>query len=389
MAADLIPGTRAEALLALRDFIEGPVLHYARLRNHIADRHTHVSRLSAAIAHRLVTEAEVLCAVLRVHKSTTVEKFVQEVVWRSYWKGWLELHSGVWRDFADTASTGGPLAERLHKGQSGCAAMDACARELVSTGYLHNHARMWWASFWIHRAGLPWKEGARFFFDHLLDADAASNTLSWRWVAGLQTPGKTYLVRRSNLDSYWPDAPSEGLEQLDGEPLVDIPQDSADRSLRGMEILPEGPGDSAAGLLLHEEDLSLECGPLSQFQPVAACFWKTPARSSVRAAWLNRAADDARARAENHFQKNVTEIQVLDSLKDWVETHELRRIVMAAPSVGPVRDSLEPFLQWCGECGIVVTRFRRRWDARVFPLAKAGFFPFWNSVRPHLSELIL
>jgi deoxyribodipyrimidine photo-lyase len=389
MAANLIPATRAEALLALHNFSDGPVLQYARLRNHIADRHTHVSRLSAAIAHRLVTEAEVLGAVLRVHKSTTVEKFVQEVVWRSYWKGWLELHPGVWRDFADAESSGSPLAERLQEGQSGCAAMDACARELVSTGYLHNHARMWWASFWIHRAGLPWKDGTRFFFDHLLDADAASNTLSWRWVAGLQTPGKTYLVRRSNLDSYWPDAPSEGLEQLDGEPLVDIPQDSADRSLRVMENFPEAPGESAAGLLLHEEDLSLECGPLSQFRPVAACFWKTPARSAIRAAWLNRALDDACARAENHFQKNVTEIQALNFLKDWVEAHDLGRIVMATPSVGPVRDSLRAFFQWCGECGIVVTLIRRRWDARVFPLAKAGFFPFWNSVRPQLSELIL
>ena len=72
MAADLIPATRSEALLALHDFIEGPVLQYARLRNHIAERHLHVSRLSAAIAHRLVTEAEVLSAVLRVHKPTTV-----------------------------------------------------------------------------------------------------------------------------------------------------------------------------------------------------------------------------------------------------------------------------------------------------------------------------
>lgn len=303
MAVDLIPATRAEALLALHDFIEGPVLNYARLRNHIADRHTHVSRLSAAIAHRLVTEAEVLCEVLRVHKSTTVDKFIQEVVWRSYWKGWLELHPGVWRDFADAASVGGPLTERLREGQTGCAAMDACARELVTTGYLHNHARMWWSSFWIHRTGLPWKAGARFFFDHLLDADAASNTLSWRWVAGLQTPGKTYLVRRSNLDSYWPDAPPEGLEQLEGEACLNTPQDSADRSLRGLENLPEEPEDSAAGLLLHEEDFSLECGPLSRFQPVAACFWRTPARSPIRAAWLNRAVDDARARAENHFQK--------------------------------------------------------------------------------------
>jgi hypothetical protein len=389
MSTDLIPATRAEALLALHDFIEGPVQHYARLRNHIAERHTHVSRLSAAIAHRLVTEAEVLCAVLRVHKSTTVEKFVQEVVWRSYWKGWLELRPGVWRDFADVALAGGPIAERLREGQSGCAAMDAFARELVSTGYLHNHARMWWASFWIHRSGLHWKDGAQFFFDYLLDADAASNTLSWRWVAGLQTPSKTYLVRRSNLASYWPDAPSAGLDQLDGEPRLDIPQDSADRSLQATENLPEGPGDSAAGLLLHEEDLSLECGPLSRFHPVAACFWKTPERSSIRAAWLNLAIEDARARAGNHFQKNVVQMQAQDSLKEWVETNGLRRIVMAAPSVGPVRDSLEPFLQWCGESSIVVTRIQRRWDARVFPLARAGFFPIWNSVRPQLPELIL
>ena len=388
MTTDLIPATRAEALLALHDFIEEPVLHYARLRNHIAEQHKHVSRLSAAIAHRLVTEAEVLAAVLRVHKSTTVEKFLQEVVWRSYWKGWLELRPGVWRDFADAVPAGGATAERLREGHSGCVAMDAFARELVSTGYLHNHARMWWASFWIHRSGLHWKAGARFFFDHLLDADAASNTLSWRWVAGLQTPGKTYLVRRSNLASYWPDAPSAGLDQLDGEPRLDIPQDSADRSLQATENLPEGPGDSAAGLLLHEEDLSLECGPLSRFHPVAACFWKTPARSSIRAAWLNLAIEDARARAENHFQKSVAEMQALDSLKEWVETNGLRRIVMAAPSVGPVRDSLKPFLQWCGESSIVVTRIRRRWDARVFPLAKAGFFPFWNGLRPRLPELV-
>jgi len=207
-------------------------------------------------------------------------------------------------------------------------------------------------------------------------------------VAGLQTPGKTYLVRRSNLASYWPDAPSQGLDQLDGDPRVDIPQDSARRSLQDMENLPEGPGDSAAGLILHEEDLSLEYGPLSEFRPVAVCFWKTPARSSVREAWLKRASHDACARAEKHFQKNVAEIQLLDSLKDWVRAHDLRRIVMAAPSVGPVRDSLEPFLHWCGECGVVVMRIRRRWDARVFPLAKAGFFPFWNGLRPRLPELV-
>jgi len=178
MAAALIPATRAEALHALGDFVDGPVLRYARLRNHIADGHSHVSRLSAAITHRLVTEEEVIRTVLQIHKPAAVEKFLQEVVWRSYWKGWLELRPGVWRDFVDFTPAAEPLAESMRAGRSGCEAMDAFARELVSTGYLHNHARMWWASFWIHRAGLPWRDGAQFFLDHLLDADAASNTLS-------------------------------------------------------------------------------------------------------------------------------------------------------------------------------------------------------------------
>lgn len=388
MSLFAMPANRAEALRALNDFVQGPVLDYARLRNQIAARHVHVSRLSAAIAHRLVSEVEVLRAVLQVHKFPSVEKFIQEVVWRSYWKGWLELRPGVWRDFADFELLENPLAEKLRQGQSGCSAMDAMARELVSTGYLHNHARMWWASFWIHRSNMPWRNGARFFFDHLLDADAASNTLSWRWVAGLQTPGKTYLVRRFNLATYWPDAPAEGLEMLDGETIVDIPKDFADRSLRNLENHPESPADSLGGVLLHEEDLSLECGPLHDFRPSTACLWKTPPRSLIRASWLDSATRDAQARAESHFQCRVQEARTLLALKEWVEDHGLRRIVMAAPCVGSVGDSLDPFLQWCFGRGVHVDFIRRRWDSLLYPMAKEGFFPFWNNVQPLLSDLL-
>lgn len=388
MTAFAIPATRSEALRALDDFVQGPVLQYARSRNHITERHVHVSKLSAAIAHRLVAEVEVLRAVLQVHKLAAVEKFIQEVVWRSYWKGWLEMRPGVWRDFVDFRTAPLPLADRLREGKSGCAAMDALACELVSSGYLHNHARMWWASFWIHRAGLPWRDGARFFFDNLLDADAASNTLSWRWVAGLQTPGKTYLVRRSNLAAYWPDAPSDGLAMLDGEPIFEIPDDFADRSLHNLENHFNSLADCSGGLILHEEDLSPECGPLSKFSPSVACFWKTPPRSPIRASWLDTAIGDAQMRAENHFQCRVQDLQTPASLIDWVEFHGLRRVVMAQPCVGALRDSLNPFFKWCTEHGIVVAFIRHRWDSRVYPLAKAGFFPFWNSIRPHLTELI-
>ena len=178
MVEALIPATRTEALRTLGDFVDGPVLRYARLRNHIADGHPHVSRLSAAITHRLLTEDEVIRAVLQVHKPAAVEKFLQEVVWRSYWKGWLELRPGVWRDFVDFTPAAEPLADNLRAGRSGCEAMDAFARELVSTGYLHNHARMWWASFWVHRAGLPRGGMARDFFSTIFSMPMPQATRS-------------------------------------------------------------------------------------------------------------------------------------------------------------------------------------------------------------------
>lgn len=383
----MIPATRPEALAALHAFVDGPVRSYARLRNHIVPGHREVSRLSAAISHRLVGEAEVVRAVLAMHKPATVEKFLQEVAWRSYWKGWLEARPGVWRDFADAPPGADPQASALCAGSSGCEAMDACARELAATGYLHNHARMWWASFWIHRHNLPWRDGARFFLDHLLDADAASNTLSWRWVAGLQTSGKTYLVRRSNLEDYWPDAPLEGLEALNGEPTPVVPPDTADRTARPLGGYPEAPGSEPAVLLVHEEDLSVECTLPDSFDPRAVILWRTPPRSEARAAWMERAIADTRARLNAAFRVEPQVVDNLSSLIKCVEIQAVRRVVMAAPCVGPVRDSLQPFREWCAASGIPIAGVRRHWDAQVFPFAKAGFFPFWNSVRPRLEEL--
>ena len=87
-------------------------------------------------------------------------------------------------------------------GQTGIECFDTWARELTTTGYLHNYARMWFASIWIFTLKLPWQLGPDFFLRHLLDGDTASNTLSWRWVAGLQTVGKTYLARAANISRY-------------------------------------------------------------------------------------------------------------------------------------------------------------------------------------------
>jgi deoxyribodipyrimidine photolyase len=158
----------------------------------------------------MLLESEVVASVRANWAFPAVEKFVQEVYWRTYWKGWLEQRPAAWTRWTEAVPR---LREGLSgqqqsawaaacAGQTGIAGFDDWARELVATGYLHNHARMWFASIWIFTLRLPWELGAAFFYEHLLDGDAASNTLSWRWVAGLQTAGKTYVARADNIAHY-------------------------------------------------------------------------------------------------------------------------------------------------------------------------------------------
>ncbi|XOY57705.1 MAG: FAD-binding domain-containing protein [Rhodobacterales bacterium] len=159
------------------------------------------------------------------HSPQAAEKFVQEVFWRTYWKGWLELRPTVWADYQrDLAAAMNQIQtqaglrarwEAACLGQTGIDGSDHWARQLADTGYLHNHARMWFASIWIHTLQLPWVLGADFFSRHLLDGDAASNTLSWRWVGGIQTQGKAYLAQPDDIAKYTQDRfRPEGLAQL-------------------------------------------------------------------------------------------------------------------------------------------------------------------------------
>ncbi|WP_404818261.1 FAD-binding domain-containing protein, partial [Roseobacter sinensis] len=214
MALDSFPPTRTAALERLSAFLPRAGRHYAARRNYDLGpgRHHGVSGLSPYLRCRLITEEEVLQAVLARHAPQAAEKFIQEVFWRTYWKGWLELRPGVWDEYRrdlrrqwDDVQTQAGLRDRWEAactGDTGIACFDGWADELVNTGYLHNHARMWFASIWIFTLELPWELGADFFLRHLLDGDPASNTLGWRWVAGIQTVGKTYLARPDNIAKY-------------------------------------------------------------------------------------------------------------------------------------------------------------------------------------------
>ena len=377
---DLFSSDRQSALQRLDDFVQSGAAAYARTRNFVQAGHGNVSRLSAALRHRLLSEEEVIAAVRAAHRFPAVEKFVQEVVWRTYWKGWLEQHPGVWEDYVRQSAPAPPLPPPG-------GAMGRFTDELCTTGYMHNHARMWWAAWWCHQHGLPWAAGARFFLDHLLDADAASNTLGWRWVAGLQTPGKAYLARRDNLAKYWQDRGS--LEGIDDNVRARIPDETAERSRCSLSEYPEAPPALAGNVALvgHADDLSIETTPLGAIRPAAVAMIDQTGEtdSAVKLAWRSRAMDDASARWAAHCGKDVSRLLRWDALAAWMGKSGCETIVLMAPFVGPDADAWRPVRQTLRDAGFRVIECRRAWDQRLFPAARAGFFPFWHKARPMVS----
>ena len=205
--------TRQDAVHKLRSFIKNGLNTYSSQRNFDLgpQNRTNVSNLSPFIKKRIIHEEEVLNECLKVKKYEHIEKFIQEVFWRTYWKGWLEGRSEVWEKYKMSLNE---LVEQHKFGirkknyddavnaRTGIDCFDFWVNELIEFGYLHNHSRMWFASIWIHTLNLPWQLGANFFLKHLLDGDPASNTLSWRWVAGLHTQGKSYLANEDNINKF-------------------------------------------------------------------------------------------------------------------------------------------------------------------------------------------
>lgn len=403
------PLTRADALAAWGRF-RPRVKEYASRRNHVEPGHANVSRLSAALRHRLLIEDEVIRDTLAHCSFDAAEKWLQEVCWRRYWKGWLEMRPQVWTSWRQRVHE---LRETLPRevlekadavsaGESGVACMDKIARELTETGYLHNHARMWWASFWIHAEGLPWELGADFFFRHLLDADPASNTLSWRWVAGLQTPGKTYLVRLSNLEKYAHPhllRDRRGSHRIaDGTVTASFQKDYADTSRHPLPEVPTSlPARSGrAGLWLHADDLAPEVGPLAEFAPDAVAAFTSERTyrelfrlSENRISALRTVLADGIARAAAHYRCPATLTDADDtaaSIVAWARSHHLTEVVAFAPTVGPVRDVVPRLSKQLAELGIRLTLIQRESDAHTFSLASAGFFPFWEKMSRHLRS---
>ena len=391
--------TRAAALARLEEFLPAAGC-YAAERNYVRPGHENISRLSPWVQKRLLLESEVVAAARDRWSFPAVEKFVQEVYWRTYWKGWLEQRPAAWSRWVESVprlrASLSPeqqaMLEAALAGKTGIAGFDAWAQELVDTGYLHNHARMWFASIWVFTLRLPWELGAAFFYEHLLDGDVASNTLSWRWVAGLQTPGKTYVARADNIAFYTDGAHAPEAGQLASAPFIikeePLPKVSAwsEDTAKVAELNAYG----RIGLWMHPEDLAAEQGELAGLK-VRAVSASWPADIRVRAgwsekvsAWTQSSLQEGANRAGQHFGAPVSSGETSDlarSLVEWAKQNNLQAVVAYRPFVGPWLAEALALEAALAAAGIPMIWRRRTWDAEHFPHATRGYFPFWERIK--------
>lgn len=383
--------TRAAGLDRLTVFLPRAGRRYAAGRN--ADpgpgEEGAVSHLSPWLRHRLITEEEVARAAQAAHGAAAA-KFVEEVCWRTYWKGWLEhrpavfdlYHAGLRRAENRLATESG-LRYAFHEaceGRTGIACFDSWARALAEHNYLHNHARMWFASIWIFTLRLPWELGADFFLRHLRDGDFASNTLSWRWVAGLHTPGKHYLARAENIARHT-GGRFDPRGQLD-ETAPPLTEDLPPSAPQFLHLDPPPRGEIA--LLLHEEDCAPETLDLSgvQVRMIAAIVLpESRARNGVSApvaSFTHGAMADAMARAQVRFGMRP-ELLESDDLAGWAAAHRLPVATPHAP-VGPVAAALE-------RADVPLSRVVRAWDRAFWPHATRGFFQLRSRIGAIMTGL--
>ena len=244
---------------------------YARTRNMLDGA---VTGLSPYITHGFVTLTDVLSGVAARHRLDMQHKFVFELGWRAYFRHvWQYRGEGILRSLHEgllpEGTYAGALPADIRQGCTGVPVVDEAVRTLYTTGMLHNHARMWLASYVVHMRKVHWRVGADWLYGHLLDGDLASNHLSWQWVAGTGS-SKPYLFNAENVARYAPASwHSPGS-------VIDTSYEALDRTARQPTAQPfpqpESTNATTSGALcLTEPALAAQPpGELGLAQPDAA-----------------------------------------------------------------------------------------------------------------------
>ena len=373
--------SRIEALEILENYTDKDILNYTSLRNFDfgPNERKNISCLSPYIAHRLISEFEVAKKVLSKHPYQKVEKYIQEIFWRVYWKGWLELRPKVWEDFLDDLESIEISSEyeKAINGETDISCFNDWVKELKKNNYLHNHTRMWFASIWIFTLGLPWQKGAEFFMKHLFDGDAASNTLSWKWVAGLQTKGKHYLAQSWNINKFL-NKQYKNIDLIENAlPLID----NREYKISPIEIQKNNSRNDY--LIVFENDLSVENLKIKDYKKIFFVLLENKSRflklDSKVLNYKKNIMKDQLNKNDNNFElvnENNTE-KLLENLKNFDIVY---------PSIGENMSFLKKMIK---EKKLIINFITREEDIYCWNFSNKGYFNFKSNLPKILAKFQL
>jgi deoxyribodipyrimidine photo-lyase len=376
--------SREFAIKKLEDFIDKNLHEYSKLRNFDfgPEQRKNVSSISPYITHGILSETEVIKNSLKKFSFAKNEKFVQEVLWRIYWKGWLELRPMVWSDYIIELKK---LKKDFYnnknylnaiEGKTNIECFNYWISEIKKYNYLHNHARMWFASIWIFTLNLPWQLGAEFFMKYLLDGDSASNTLGWRWVAGVQTKGKNYIASEWNIKKFTNNRFSQIKLNENPQPIID----NKNYSILKNDFL-NNEINKNDNLIVFENSLSIECSDFKEFD--FKNVYLVQKDNDTREIKLDEKVlkfkedliSDQKIRLENKSSKieiiNVKDLKNLDGNN-----------IALYPSIGEINDFL------ISNNLKNIKYLYRKIDQYAWKYCNKGFFNFKNYIPKIVTEFI-
>ena len=390
----------------LESFLPFAGKSYTKNRNFYKslDEKQDVSLLSPAIRHRVINEKTILKKVKGAHGFLNAEKFIQEVFWRTYWKGWLELRPSVYkhylkeRDIQKENITNNKVNNINYNnaisGLTGIECFDEWVNELKSYGYLHNHARMWFASIWIFTLKLPWSLGADFFMCNLLDGDPASNTLSWKWVAGIQTKGKNYSASSSNIktftnNKYFP----ENQLEINPKPIITneffnieinkFQSASIDQSLE-------------YGVVIYADDINIEDIPYfkdlrikSFFTGQAKDILDDHEISPLVSEFLDSILENkcTELKNQNDIPYFYSKNNFYTEYREWISENNIKNLLVIKPTVGNWLNIHTQIKDISNQNNINIVEIIKEYDTLTWPHATHGFFRFKEKIPKFLSEI--
>jgi len=373
--------SRKEALDVLENYLEKDISIYTAQRNfdYGPQNRKNISCLSPYITHRLISEYEVAKKVLSKYPYQKVEKFIQEIFWRVYWKGWLELRPKVWTDFVEDLKNieNSNEYEKAINGETNIDCFNDWIKELRENNYLHNHTRMWFASIWIFTLKLPWQKGAEFFLRELYDGDAASNTLSWRWVAGIQTKGKNYIAQNWNINKFTNNKYKDLKLNENPQPIID------QRQYKISPINIVSNKTTSDRLVFFENELDFKIFNIDSYK-IIYCILLSNEERQVKLG--NKVLEYKKNIIKSQIQNSGLKIEFIEGNKFIELLDNEKDFDVIYPSVGENMSFLKKIMK---KNNLLINYLIRDEDKYCWQFSNKGYFNFKSNIPNILSQFKL